>query len=430
MNIYTKRTKHVDTPGIRVDGADWPFPSKPVSHRRPHDPRTRDSLQLYDFEKITISKHIRGPESPEPHSNGVTDIPGSHHLRQHSPKPPRGEMQMARAIHAKELMLQEKLWRVEEKIRHKIQRGVDIAAGDERKTEDSYNRRPPVREKAHTQTRLSEHHWREPVKSREDLMQERIQEDVKELRKKQSHRDEDRKRETCEEERARWKNREMEFVGIPQSKVKGNDITLNKQKVGGELDKLRQQNVKEHTKIQWYEKDHCDGGEAGVRSQKKIEKPNERDLHKAPMRNTGRTRENKYRERTFKEMYGSDNEQDMPRMGQHKTAHRLATENPRGAECTIFEESSFPPVSNSSHSSRPMQEEVGLTETTDPSFHLLPCSICNRKFASGRLEKHLQICKKVNRSHRKVFNSYINRTKGSVIEEFQRNHGRNKTPEV
>uniref|UniRef100_A0A7N6FLE9 Uncharacterized protein n=1 Tax=Anabas testudineus TaxID=64144 RepID=A0A7N6FLE9_ANATE len=64
--------------------------------------------------------------------------------------------------------------------------GVDIAAGDERKTEDSYNRRPPVREKAHTQTRLSEHHWREPVKSREDLMQERIQEDVKELRKKQT----------------------------------------------------------------------------------------------------------------------------------------------------------------------------------------------------------------------------------------------------
>lgn len=457
MSIYTKRrcspqgqyniagqrhgnvcsqAQHGDVPGRRSDGVDWPFPSKPVSHRRPLNPRTQDSLDLYDFEKIAISKQTRGPLPPQEHNSiGIRGIPGSHHLRKDSLAPHGGEMQMARAIHAKELMLQEKLWRAEEKIRQKLQRdSVGTAAGDDQKRgEESHNRGQAEREKAHRKTRLSEQHRREPVKHREDLMQE-IQEDDKQLRKKQSQRDEDRMRNTHEEERGRWKKREMEFAERPQWKMKGNkgtqDIAVNKQKVSEELNKLRWQNVKEDPKMQGNEKYNCICGEAGVRPQDGIKKTKVRELNEASIGSIGLTRENKYREKAFKQMYGSDNEQDMLQMSQHKTAYRQATENHRGAEGKIFEESTLPPVSNPSYSSRPQQGELGLMDSTGASFHLLPCRICNRKFASGRLEKHVKICKKVNQSHRQVFNSYINRTKGSAIEEFWKTHSRSKTPEV
>lgn len=458
MSIYTKRrcspqrqydiagqrrgdvgnqAQYVNVPGMRAEGVDWPFPSKPVSHRRLLNPVTQDSHHLYDFEKVIISKQTRGHLLPQEHnSSGIIESPGPHHPRKDLLKLPSGEMQMARAIHAKELMLQEKLCRVEEKIRQKLQRDSDgTAAGDDQKSEEeSHNRGQAARGKTHTKTRLSEHHRRESVKSRQDLMQERRQEDAKQLRKKQSQRDEDRIRNTHEEWWGRWKNREMEFVESPQVIMKGNDgthdIKLNKQKIGGELKKSRWQNVKEHTKIQGNEKDHYNGREASVRSRDGLEKPKERELHKASIGNIGWMRESQYRERTFQEMYGSDNEQDMPQLSQRKTAHRLATENHRGAEGQIFEESSLPPVSNSSYSNRATKGELGLIDTTDARFHLLLCRICNRKFASGRLEKHVQICKKVNQSHRKVFNSYINRTKGSAIEEFWKTHSRSKSPEV
>ncbi|XP_054469240.1 zinc finger C2HC domain-containing protein 1C-like [Anoplopoma fimbria] len=76
--------------------------------------------------------------------------------------------------------------------------------------------------------------------------------------------------------------------------------------------------------------------------------------------------------------------------------------------------------------SRP--EEPRQEDSTDSSLQLRPCKICNRKFASERLHKHVQVCEKVNQSHREVFNTYRNRTKGSAIEEFWKTHS--KSPEV
>lgn len=102
----------------------------------------------------------------------------------------------------------------------------------------------------------------------------------------------------------------------------------------------------------------------------------------------------------------------------HKPAHSLPTEKHRGAGG-----SSLPPISNPSRS---RQHEL---RSPDASFELLPCTICNRNFLSGRLEKHLQVCKKLNQSRRRVFNSYVNRTKGSAIEQFWKTNSRSKTLE-
>lgn len=419
-NVYTQ-AQHGVIPGMRADGVDRPFPNKPVSHRRPLNPRTQDSLDLHDLEKITITEQPRGSH----HLNGIRETTGSQQPRKDSHILPSGELQMARAIHAKELMLQEKLWRVEEKIRQKIQwDSVEAAAGNHevRREKERHDRTHTERGKAQTKTRLSEQQKREAVRGREMLMQERRQEDVKQLRRKQDQRN-DRTRNTYEDKRARWKRGETEGAECPQSKREGNKgtyITVNKQKNSGELNKSSWESVKEHTRGKEDEKDHCIWEEAGVRPQDGIEKAKEIDW----------TREKKYRERTSKGVHCPYDEQDMPQISQQKTAQIMAMENHRGAERKISRESSLPPVSNPPHSSRQHKEELGLMDSMDASFQLVPCRICNRKFASKRLEKHIQVCEKVKQSHRQVFNSYLNRTKGSAIEEFWKTHSRSKTPEV
>ncbi|TPX33920.1 hypothetical protein SmJEL517_g03366 [Synchytrium microbalum] len=46
------------------------------------------------------------------------------------------------------------------------------------------------------------------------------------------------------------------------------------------------------------------------------------------------------------------------------------------------------------------------------------CELCNRKFASNRLEKHMEACRKMSNSHRKVFDSSVVRTEGTEAAKF------------
>ncbi|XP_071354228.1 zinc finger C2HC domain-containing protein 1C-like [Trachinotus anak] len=444
-NITGQRQGNVCTqvqhgvPVGRAEEVGRPFPSKPVCHRRPTNPTMQNSLyDLYNFEKITITKQPRGSFLPQQHHlNGIRGTTGSQHSRKDSNRLPSGELQMARAIHAKELVLQEKLWRVEEVIRQKIQSDtVKAAAGNDEMTseEETHDWGQAERGETHKKTRLSEQHGREALRSREMWTQERRQEGAKQLGRKQDQRNEGRMRNPHEEDGARWKRREIEAAGCPQSKRNGNKEALNnkvsKQQVSGELSRSRWENVKECTGGKGEEKDHHIWGEAGVRPQDGIEKAKEREQSKPSIGNIGWPRQKKYMDRMYRDMCCSYDEQDLPQISQGKTAHRLAIENHRGAESNISRESSLPPVSSPPYSSRQQKEELGLMDNTDTEFQRLPCATCNRKFKSDRLEKHIEICKKVNHSHRQVFNSYGNRTKGSAIEEFWKTHSRSKTPEV
>ncbi|XP_070698501.1 golgin subfamily A member 6-like protein 26 [Pempheris klunzingeri] len=330
--------------------------------------------------------------------------------RKDSHRLPRGELQMAKAIHAKELLLQEKLWRVEEKIRQKIQKD-----GDQKSEEERHGRGQAEGGKAQTKTRLSEQQRREPVRSRDMIPQGRRQVDVKQLGKRQDQRNEDRTRSTHEEESHIWKGREME---VAQQQRKGHKVphklTGNEQKMNEELNKSRWENVKEHTRRKGGdEKDNGTWGKAGVKSHD----------------DKGWTTEKKYKERTSEETDGSHSQQDMLQMSQEKSSHCAATENNRGAGRKLSGEPLLPPLSILSHPSRPEPEEL-ITEHIDTSLQLILCRICNRKFSSDRLQKHSQICKKVKQSHRQAYNSYVHRTKGSANEEFLKTHSRARTPEV
>ncbi|XP_076604249.1 uncharacterized protein LOC143331355 [Chaetodon auriga] len=334
---------------------------------------------------------------------------------------------MAREIHAKELMLQKKLCRVEEKIRQRIQEdSVNTAAGDDQKSEEERPKRGQAeRGKTQTKTRLSERQRSESVRSGE-IMQEIRQEDVKQLRKRQDQRNEHRMRNIHEEERARWKGREIEVAQSPHLQRKGcngtHEVIVRGQELSGDLNKSRWKNVKEHTRRKGEgEEDNCMWGETGVKAK-------EREQNTTSVGEKDWTREKKFRERTSKDMYSAD-ERDMPQMSQQKTSHRAATENHTGAGRKQSVEPLLPPVSSSPHSSRPEQGEDRPIGNTYDGLQLLPCTICNRKFVSKRLEVHVQICTKVKQSHRRVFNSYINRIKGTKAEEYWKTHSRPKTPE-
>lgn len=361
-NVY-KQVQYGGVSCQRATEVGHPFPNKPVYHRKTVSPRTQeDSFDLHDFEKITITKQPKALFLPQEHNlNGSRKITESRHPGRNTNRPSSGDVQMAeaRAIHVKKLMVQEKLRRVEEITRQKIQRdSIEAAAGN-------------------------------------DEMMNR--EDFKVIRGKQDQRNEDRMRNTHEEEGARWRRREIGAAEFAQSKMTGNKDTVHKKKVSGELNKYKCKNVTEHTR--------------GKRDE---------DQYVAHAR--------QYMEKMYKDMQCSYDEQDTAHPSQEELGQR---QNHRGSQCRTSGESTLPLVFGKCDSSRPDQKkELAHMGGTNTNIQHLTCTICNRKFNSDRLEKHARICEKVHQSRRQVFNSYVNRTKGSAIEQYWKTHNRSKTPEV
>lgn len=331
-NVYS-HAQHGVMSKRKADAADDPpFPTKPVIHR----PLRMQVLR--DFEKMTISTQPGYPQFS--------------YAKEDSHRLPGSDLQMTREIHGKKLMLQEKLWKVGEQIRQKIQR--DRAAGDDQKTRED-----------------------RPVRKRDMLMQDRGQIDFKQLKKKQEQQTEDDVSTIHEETHL---------------------TTFKEQEVNVELNPSRWHNVKEHgRRKREHEMDDAIWREA--------EKTKHNKQNKGSVRDRGQRQEKIYGERAHLETDCSVNEQDTPL--------KMATEHNRGK---LLE-------------SRPQQAEFELVDLTDVSIQSLPCKICNRTFVRERLERHVQICKKL-QSRRPVYNSYAHRTKGSDLAEFLKTHTRSETPNV
>uniref|UniRef100_A0A8C4SMG8 Zinc finger C2HC domain-containing protein 1C-like n=1 Tax=Erpetoichthys calabaricus TaxID=27687 RepID=A0A8C4SMG8_ERPCA len=64
----------------------------------------------------------------------------------------------------------------------------------------------------------------------------------------------------------------------------------------------------------------------------------------------------------------------------------------------------------------------------DADSQLVVCHSCNRKFAVERLEKHSQVCMKMQYSKRKAFDSSKHRAQGTDLEQFNKNRRTISTP--
>ncbi|XP_074548422.1 uncharacterized protein LOC141806685 isoform X2 [Halichoeres trimaculatus] len=396
--IYTQEQCGVE-PTRRADQYNQLFPSKPVAHRRPNNPKTQDSHNELDFEKITITKRPRGHLSQEHHSYGKETSGSQIPKRRDTQKLPSGELEMTRAIHEKQLMLQEKLWRLDAKVRQKFQRDSDdVVEGDDRGQGQ--------RGKTRTETRLLEQKRGEAVQSRERQEEQQT--------KRKDMRTEDRMRNTHEEKMAicREERREEETEYLRRKACHGT-----------QANKSRLEDVKDHTRGKGgYEEG--DGSCRG-RGGRATEITEEREQSSTLRGNKGWSRERKHRE-----MYESDNDRELSPMSQHKTSHQAATQHYRGDGRNHSQEPRCPSGSSSSHSSRQEQEELSHTDNANHSLQLLPCPVCGRKFARGRLEKHVVICEKVKHSNRPVFNTFAKRTKGTSLGEYLKTHSRATTPEI
>ncbi|XP_069771954.1 cylicin-2 [Narcine bancroftii] len=72
-------------------------------------------------------------------------------------------------------------------------------------------------------------------------------------------------------------------------------------------------------------------------------------------------------------------------------------------------------------------EKRGGSYTTEWNGHYSPeekthCSFCGRRFVLDRLETHMEICRKVHRRKRKVYDSALKRAKGTDLENYQCSH--------
>ncbi|KAM9294342.1 zinc finger C2HC domain-containing protein 1C [Gastrophryne carolinensis] len=86
----------------------------------------------------------------------------------------------------------------------------------------------------------------------------------------------------------------------------------------------------------------------------------------------------------------------------------------------------------SGHDRDRWKEEHGEQEEAELGEERVPCQMCGRRFMAQRLEKHMQICQKMQTSTRKVFDSSKARAKGTDLEQFLRNQGKRpvQDPEV
>ncbi|CAL8272578.1 unnamed protein product [Merluccius merluccius] len=81
-------------------------------------------------------------------------------------------------------------------------------------------------------------------------------------------------------------------------------------------------------------------------------------------------------------------------------------------------------------SNRPQAADPIPEEKTDASLQLLSCKYCERRFAAARLEKHLTICERLHQSQRKVYDSSKHRILGTEMETFRQNRGIGYSSEV
>uniref|UniRef100_A0A1A8GJ73 Zinc finger, C2HC-type containing 1C n=1 Tax=Nothobranchius korthausae TaxID=1143690 RepID=A0A1A8GJ73_9TELE len=356
----------------KKDQVEEPFPVKPVPHRR--QTQTQVLFGLHDYEKITPSTQQRGHVMhQEYHSAGI---------RETRPLPselPSEEQLMNRAIQEKELLLLEKLWKVGEKVKAIQISSSDPTAGHDHKRGDGKHDVGLAEWGEVHRKPMSEHQRRELLYSRDVLLDESFY-DLKQ-RKTQDQMTEDGFRNKYEVQQFRWDVSKHETEGEPR-----------KGKLQNEPFRRRDGKI-----YDWEEMDE-----------------RYRKLNEASHRNTSWTREKEYKE----SMHSSGDKQNTPEKIVQKPKQALANQR-----STILPRLPL-------HSSLQQQVEPELNDAAAGSFQHLPCNLCNRMFQSERLEKHIQICAKVNLKHRPVFNSSTQRSKGSQMEEYLKTHVRSKTPEV
>ncbi|XP_063804361.1 zinc finger C2HC domain-containing protein 1C [Pseudophryne corroboree] len=87
-----------------------------------------------------------------------------------------------------------------------------------------------------------------------------------------------------------------------------------------------------------------------------------------------------------------------------------------------------PPLSIPTHKNESETRSLADDNPESLGERLVTCHLCERRFMEHRLEKHSQICKKMQCNKRKVFDSSKARAKGTDLEQYLQTKGKAPSP--
>ncbi|XP_066914973.1 zinc finger protein 474-like isoform X1 [Clytia hemisphaerica] len=121
--------------------------------------------------------------------------------------------------------------------------------------------------------------------------------------------------------------------------------------------------------------------------------------------------------------YDLDDSQSVERPSTRTLKRRTPSNNTQGTyDVDSPDEDPAPPKPKPSKTNKPKKSPINQAPTYPSSNNdfvdqgdvsLTPCHLCNRKFASDRIDKHMVICQKTTSKNRKVFDSSKQRSVGS-----------------
>ncbi|XP_059375451.1 zinc finger C2HC domain-containing protein 1C [Carassius carassius] len=390
-NIHWKKHTHPQeqreyVPSRRA--SDNIFPLKPVLHKRayslsnvtkPEHPRVSSGLTNRHQQKGVRKLDALNPEY-------LTERTNPTKCNMHREQKLEKQTWLAKEIHSKEMMLQEKISKVEETLRRVQNERKERAKRDERSKrhlemlkEDNRFYRNGYGDWEEERDRYGNEKWefrdnmerwergingsqlemrKESAKWRQPLM----------LEMTKAHKLEEMREWDEYEHTAKHRSREMS----------------DRQNMG--WDHVRRRRETHNLYVHSEDEDHCE-----------VRKPN-------PSDSVRRDRSDLQHERR-------GNKEGLYRLTSKLRKEAVLERNPR------------------QKGERLQQVELSLEEDLDASQQLIPCDVCHRCFARERLETHMRVCEK-QRPRRKIFDMSQYRAKGTDLEEFMKTNSRSRTPEL
>ncbi|KAJ3613027.1 hypothetical protein NHX12_019283 [Muraenolepis orangiensis] len=360
---YTCQTKYISAKKNRgkKEDEDVPdgIPLKPVHHKRTVNPRPGHTEDRGNRGENSSKPPVEVPSQHRKHlMYGAAE--GSRHPKRDLDWLPDEQWRMAKEIHKKELLLQEKLLRTEQRMRKMIL--------EDSESSETWSGEPGGRRDVDTRTE-------EGVSNRHEGKRDTWN--------------------TLEGKQTRSLPKRPGRAEEPSDHRQGTSGHLNRRgREGTEVKELNSDTERSKRSIHLSAKMR---GESQWGRAPANEEQHKLSKEKAP---------GKRWERNSTGRHGSSVE-ETEHVSQQRSVHVRMAE-PQGGK-----ERPYVP-----RSSRPQVADQIPEEKTDASFQLLLCKHCKRRFASERLENHLAICERLHRSERKVYDTAKHRLKGTDLKKF------------
>lgn len=394
---------------------------KQTSNRRQEKQNDRRKLKHFDSDSNDLSQE-RGETNRK-------SLNGYHILHKNQRRLYENEIWLAKEIHKKEILLQEKLLKAAETVKK-----VQLQTVSEDKVKSKEQRSRGKAENRLYYTEKGNWDWES---ARDRALGGRRHEGQGDgfsnwvrngFEKVENGGQKEKRREKIE-----WENRGRTTKAVEKEWDHFEEMTRHKARA--EKDRKRRERVmeleekemREWDQSDWQEKKMVKDGEKRRYERAKLKQDIELDDEDQQWSLMSKFASNSH----FKEKAVSKHDKTNVQIVDHLAIQeRVHQYNNRLVEEIPLKNPVPEPGLNTHDGKRLQQVQLGPESSPDTDVQLVPCKVCNRCFKENRLAKHISICQKTQKPRRHVFDSSQHRAKGTELEEFLKTNGRSKSPEV